>query len=166
MPTIHGFDGLAGRDALSGTRKALVGAGAIASGLAVFVLGLVGSVLGSDGWVALQLCAMAALVAWPLFLRSAPLSARGALTAGIVAALVTGFHHSPCGRDGQGSASEICLGQCDESVDRLRGFERDGWDLDCGRLGRWALAVTCGTADPLRDWRDPQCIGTDAPPSR
>ena len=151
---------------MSGRRKALVAAGAIASGLAAFVFGLVGSVLGSNGWVALQLCIMVSLVAWPLSLRSAPWAARCALLVGIAVSLVAGWHHSDCGRDGQGSGGEICLGQCDESVDRLRGFERDGWDLDCGRLGRWALAVTCGTADPLRDWRDPQCIGIDAPPSR
>ena len=135
---------------------ALVAAGAILSCLAAFGSGLFGSELNSNGWVALQLCSMGTLGGWPLFLRGAPLIARGALTAGIFAALVTGFHYSPCGRDGQGSASEICLGQCDESVDRLRGFEHDGWDLDCGRLGRWVLAVTCATADPLRDWRDPQ----------
>jgi hypothetical protein len=141
-------------------RRAAVAAGALVSGAAAFVLGFAGSELRSDGRVALTLGIMTALGIWPLFLRGIPWSARAALSAAVFAALIAGLRSSDCGRDGQGSASEICLGQCAESVRRVRAFERDCWSVSSGRLGRWALAITCASKDALRDWRGAECAST------
>ena len=110
---------------MSRGRSAAVAGGGAASAAAAYAAGLFGGELASNRQVALQLSIMAALVAWPLFVRGAPWPLRAAMTAVVLVALLAGLKATWCGREGQGSGSDICL-------------------------GRWALAATCLSPDPLR----------------
>lgn len=144
-------------------RKTAVGVGWLVSVAVAFVFGWANDALGSDGEVALLLGLMTSLVVWPFFLPRVSFLVRAALACAILCALVTGLRNSPCGRDGQGSASEICLGQCSDSLARLRDYEHNCWRVKTGRAGRLALAITCASAEPLRDWRGPSCARPDPP---
>lgn len=142
------------------SRRIALAASAVTSAVAALFLGYVADPLGSNASVAVQLLLYLAVCSWPFLLRGAPRGARITIVGVSLAALYLGLCEGGCGRDGQGSGGELCLARCDESVARLRSFQRGCWTVEIGSLGRLALAANCLTAEPLRDQSPPDCASS------